>query len=91
MLVVVPLTAPPSAAAEPRSEIWKCWHARLNDQTIPRTQYWSCPDGTLRIIDSYTGSVIRKLDGRCANTLWTRTNRTATYRDAVRRCTQWVA
>jgi hypothetical protein len=90
MLVAAPLAMPSAASAEPRYEIWKCWHARSNTETIPKTQYWACPEGTILVIDTYTGNIVRRINGACANRVW-QENRNNTYHEAVRRCTEWEA
>lgn len=76
--------------AEPYSDTWRCasaWEWR----TIYRSDYYSCPFGQIVIYSGYTGKMIRKLDGMCANQLWVNTSHKATWQDAWRKCTIWVA
>jgi hypothetical protein len=90
MLVTATLARPSAASAEPRYEIWRCWHLRANTETIPKTQYWSCPLGTILVMDTYSWEILRKISGQCANALWMRSGRKATPYEVAEKCTEWV-
>ena len=87
MLIAAPLAAPSMASADPGGggEIWKCWYARLDTRTIPRTQYWSCVGGIVQRISLYDGTLLAKYDGDCANGVWVR-DHSATWVDMINYC-----
>jgi hypothetical protein len=84
-MLAAPLAMAPSASAEPRHDIWKCWNVR-EEWVIPRTEFYACPLMSIKVIDSYTGDRKHLLDGTCANDLWNNSGRRATWQDAIRRC-----
>lgn len=84
-LVATILLAPSPASAEPVYQIWRCTQAMAPTMTISRTQYWSCPLGTIRVYESNTWNHIYTIDGLCANIMWNK-DRSKTWLNAVWEC-----
>lgn len=77
-LITAALAAPSPASAEPTGEILKCRQTRQSDKTIPKSQYYSCVWGSLRVIRVNDYALMAIYDGNCANGVWQR-NRSATF------------
>jgi hypothetical protein len=85
MFIATPLTAPSVASADPGGgEVWKCWHT-METRTIPRSEYWSCVEGTIHRISTYDGRLLAKYDGNCANGVW-QDDRSAAWVDVISYC-----
>lgn len=85
MIIAASLAAPSAASAEPQAEILKCRQTRQSDKTIPKSQYYTCVWGMLRVIRVNDGSLMALYDGNCANGVWQR-NRKATFFDMTQYC-----
>ena len=79
------LAAPSPASADPSASILKCRQTRQSDYTIPKSQYWSCVWGQLRLIRVSDYALLDTYDGNCANAVWQR-NRNATFYDMTQVC-----
>ncbi|BCJ56879.1 hypothetical protein [Micromonospora endophytica] len=85
MLVAASLSIPSVASADPSAEILKCRQTRQADKTIPKSQYYTCAWGSLRVIRVSDSALMAIYDGNCANGVWQR-NRNATFFDMTQYC-----
>jgi hypothetical protein len=79
------LAAPSPASADPSASILKCRQSQMSDQTIAKSQYWSCAWGQLRLLRASDYALLDTYDGNCANSVWQR-DRSATFYDMQQAC-----
>ena len=76
------------SSAEVRTTIWRCYEGTLtsNSTSLPKSQYYACPQGTVQSFYTDTGARQWKRDGLCLNQYWNNHNRTTNYQAAVDYC-----